>query len=90
MVMSDDHTNPSTSSTVARLVKAHWATILLVALMAIFIAENTKKTSVDFLWLSFDTSLWFVLLLTTAVGFVIGALAAWRRARRKHVAGGAH
>jgi len=57
--MSDDHTTSSTSNTVARLVKAHWATILLVALMAIFIAENTKRTSVDFLWLSFDTSLWF-------------------------------
>ncbi|MEJ7628686.1 MAG: hypothetical protein WKF54_03770 [Nocardioidaceae bacterium] len=80
--MSDNETTRDGSSPVARFLKAHVAAILLMVLVAIFIAQNTSRTSLDFLWLSFDSDLWFVLLVTTVVGFLIGALAARRRARR--------
>lgn len=80
--MSDNETTRDGSSSVARFLKAHLATIVLVVLVAIFIAQNTRETTLDYLWLSFDVALWLVLLVTTVVGFLIGALAARRRARR--------
>lgn len=80
--MSDTETSPTDSSPAVRLLKAHWATIVLVILIAIFIAQNTHDAGIDFLWLSFDSALWFVLLITTVVGFLIGLLTARRRARR--------
>lgn len=80
--MSDNETTRDGSSPFVRFLKAHLVTIVLVVLVAIFIGQNTRETTLDFLWLSFDAALWLVLLVTTVVGFLIGALAARRRARR--------
>jgi uncharacterized integral membrane protein len=80
--MSDTETTSAGSSPAVRLLKAHWATIVLVILVVILIAQNTEQISVDFLWLSFDSALWLVLVITTIVGFLVGLLTARRRARR--------
>jgi lipopolysaccharide assembly protein A len=80
--MSDSETTRTGSNPAIRLGKAHWATILLVVLIVILIAQNTHRTSIDFLWLSFDFALWFVLVITTIVGFLVGLLTARRRGRR--------
>lgn len=45
-------------------------------LIAIFIAQNTHQVGIDFPWLSFDSAMWFVLLITTIVGSLIGLLTA--------------
>ena len=56
--------------------------VLAVAL-ALFVGQNTKKTTVK--WLVFETSqpLWLVLLVTAAVTMVVVELIGGARRRRK-------
>jgi uncharacterized integral membrane protein len=51
-----------------------WIVAALVLLVAIFVAQNSQKVSVDFIFSETKTPLIFALLLSTAVGVVIGWL----------------
>ena len=53
------------------------AALVAVALGLIFIAENTKKTSIRFIVPKVQAPLWLALLVT----FVLGAAAGWFAAR---------
>jgi uncharacterized integral membrane protein len=57
---------------------------VLLALLLIFIFQNTADTAFKFLFWSFTLPLWLVLLITALVAFVIGQLALmWRRHKRR-------
>jgi len=57
---------------------------VLLALLLIFIFQNTADTRFKFLFWSFTLPLWLVLLITALVAFVIGQLALmWRRHKRR-------
>lgn len=47
---------------------------VLVVLALTFLFQNTEKSSIDFLFFSTEVSLWFGLLASLAVGFVVGWL----------------
>jgi len=57
---------------------------VLLALLLIFIFQNTADTEFKFLFWSFTLPLWLVLLITALVAFVIGQFALmWRRHKRR-------
>jgi uncharacterized integral membrane protein len=57
---------------------------ILLALLLIFIFQNTADTQFKFLFWSFTLPLWLVLLITALVAFVIGQFALmWRRHKRR-------
>jgi uncharacterized integral membrane protein len=53
----------------------------LVALFAVFVSQNDRKTRVDFLVAHVTARLWVVLVVSAVVGVILGALVA--RPRRK-------
>jgi uncharacterized integral membrane protein len=57
---------------------------ITATILAIFIASNTQDTEVKFWWLDTSLPLWSVIIISVALGVVIGwSFSAWRR-RRKH------
>lgn len=57
---------------------------ILLALLIIFIVQNTASVEFKFLFWSFSAPLWLVLIITALVAFVIGQFALmWRRRRRR-------
>ena len=58
---------------------------ITAAVLAIFIASNTQDTEVKFWWLDTSLTLWSVIIISVALGVIIGlSLGAWRRRRRNH------
>lgn len=58
---------------------------ITAAVLAIFIASNTQDTEVKFWWLDTSLPLWSVIIISVALGVIIGlSLGAWRRRRRNH------
>ena len=49
----------------------------------LFIIQNQEPVDFEFLWFSFNTGLWLMLLVSVLAGVAIGLLLARRRARRK-------
>jgi uncharacterized integral membrane protein len=84
--MSDGNRTARTSGRgqgqVARFVRERWLVILLAVLLVVFIAQNTEQASLQFFWISVNWDVWLVLLLTAAVGWVIGFLMGRNRAKR--------
>ncbi|NLE22520.1 MAG: LapA family protein [Actinobacteria bacterium] len=57
---------------------------VLLALLLVFIFQNTAETEFKFLFWSFTLPLWLVLLITAVVAFIVGQFALmWRRHRRR-------
>jgi len=57
---------------------------VLLALLLIFIFQNTADTEFKFLFWSFTLPLWLVLLITAVVAFLVGQFALmWRRHSRR-------
>jgi uncharacterized integral membrane protein len=57
---------------------------VLLALLVIFILQNTESVTFKFLFWSHSLPLWLVLVITALVAFVIGQFALmWRRHKRR-------
>lgn len=52
---------------------------------ALLVIQNGQHTTVEWLWLDFDTSLWLVVVASLAGGIVIGegGRLAWRHSRKR-------
>ena len=59
-----------------------WALGVAVLLVVIFIAQNSQKVKVKFLFVDTTTPLIFALLIAAVLGAVIGYAAPWFAARR--------
>jgi uncharacterized integral membrane protein len=58
---------------------------IAAAILAIFIASNTQDTEVKFWWLDTSLPLWSVIVISVALGVVIGwSFGAWRRRRKRN------
>ena len=53
--------------------------LLVVAVVVVFALVNTQDVTVDWLFGDGETSLWIVIALSAALGFVAGWFAHWRR-----------
>lgn len=58
------------------------ASLVLLVLLLIVTLQNIEFIPVQFLWLTFEMRLFFLLLLSASVGFVMGYLIANVRKRR--------
>ena len=72
-----------------RLARAsRWTRLVVLGAAAIyavlFIAFNTHRAKIDFVFASTRLSLIFVVLLALAIGFVLGVLATQLRRHRQH------
>lgn len=57
-----------------RFAVRFWAPIALVALAAVFIAQNRDSQGVHFLWLTVESPMWLLLAAMLVVGVVVGLL----------------
>jgi lipopolysaccharide assembly protein A len=64
-----------------RIAVRYWIALILVALAAIFIAQNRDQPRVHILWITVQAPMWFILTVMLAVGILVGLLL--RRRRRK-------
>jgi uncharacterized integral membrane protein len=85
---SDADRSPSEQSIEVVTTGIAWGAVLLlvlIALIVVFVVQNTSSVSVDFLWLSGEFSLAVVLLVTIGATIVITEVAGlvYRRRRRK-------
>jgi uncharacterized integral membrane protein len=60
-----------------------WAAIALVVIAAVFILQNSKEVSVDFLFWTIKAPLVFALLFCAVIGLLVGLLYG-RRGGRAH------
>ncbi|CAN5351922.1 lipopolysaccharide assembly protein LapA domain-containing protein [soil metagenome] len=56
-----------------------WVALILVALAAIFIAQNRDRPRVHILWITVESPMWFILTVMLAVGILVGLLLRRRR-----------
>jgi uncharacterized integral membrane protein len=61
------------------------ATILIVTgiLLVIFLLQNLDDANIDFLFWDWDVSIAWAILLSAALGFVLGWVVAWLRRRSR-------
>jgi uncharacterized integral membrane protein len=75
-----EHSTEDSDSPVGLIIVGVIATII-----AIFIISNTQEAAVNFAWLDASLPLWSVIVISVALGVVIGwAFSAWRRRRKSH------
>ncbi|MEV6279656.1 hypothetical protein [Nocardia sp. NPDC051832] len=72
-------TEPAKPSVLSRISPNQWIAIVLTVLAIVFILENRHKVDIEFLLLSVRSPMWLVLLVTFAVGWLVGILTHRRR-----------
>jgi LPXTG-motif cell wall-anchored protein len=75
----DDTEVPAAGRRVRRFALRYWVAIILVALAAIFIAQNRDRPRVHILWITVESPMWFILTAMLVVGILIGLLLRRRR-----------
>lgn len=75
----DDVSAPAARGPARRLAVRYWLALILVALAAIFVAQNRDRVTVHVLWAAADSPLWFILVIIFCMGVVIGLLLHRRR-----------
>lgn len=56
-----------------------WLALALLVIALVFILQNRASTNIGFFTLTISAPLWTVLVVSVAVGALIGALLRWRR-----------
>ena len=75
----DDVAQPATGGRVRRFAVRYWVAIILVALAAIFVAQNRDRVGVHVLWVTVESPMWLILTIIFFMGFLIGILLRRRR-----------
>ena len=75
----DDVAQPATGGRVRRFALRYWVAIILVALAAIFVAQNRDRVSVHVLWVTVESPMWFDIDHHLLHGLLIGLLLRRRR-----------
>ena len=75
----DDVAQPATGGPVRRFALRYWVAIILVALAAIFVAQNRDRVGVNVLWVTVESPMWLILTIIFFMGLLIGLLLRRRR-----------
>ncbi|MGV0814536.1 lipopolysaccharide assembly protein LapA domain-containing protein [Mycolicibacterium boenickei] len=70
---------PAAAGPVRRFALRYWVALILVALAAIFVAQNRDRVSVHVLWVTVESPMWFILVIIFVMGLLIGLLLRRRR-----------
>ncbi|MCV7224944.1 DUF1049 domain-containing protein [Mycolicibacterium komossense] len=62
-----------------RVAFRYWVALILVALAALFIAQNRDRPRVHILWITVESPMWFILTVMLAMGILVGLLLRRRR-----------
>lgn len=73
-------TQPAKPALVSRISRNQWIAIILTLLAVVFIAANRHRVDIEFLLITISSPMWLVLLVTFAIGWIVGLLT--RRSRR--------
>lgn len=68
-----------TAGPAQRLALRYWVALILVALAAIFVAQNRDRVGVHVLWVTVESPMWFILVIIFVMGLLIGLLLRRRR-----------
>ncbi len=77
----DDIAPPSAARRAGRFALRYWVALILVALAAIFIAQNRERPRVHILWITVESPMWLLLTVMFVVGILVGLLLRRRRRR---------
>jgi len=77
--VSRDDTAPSAARRAGKLALRYWVALTLVALAAIFIAQNRGGTQVHILWITVESPMWLLLTVMFVAGMLVGLLLRRRR-----------
>ena len=81
--MTDDRGSPHDSTESSKAPVWLFVVGIAAAVVAIFIASNTQDTEVKFAWLDASLPLWSVIIISVALGILIGwSSSVWRRRRK--------
>ncbi|MGA5544321.1 LPXTG cell wall anchor domain-containing protein [Mycobacterium sp. NPDC051198] len=75
----DDTESTETARPTRRLALRYWVALILVALAAIFVAQNRDRVGVHVLWVTVESPMWFILVIIFVMGLLIGLLLRRRR-----------
>lgn len=75
----DDVADPASGGKVRRFALRYWVALVLVALAALFVAQNRDRVSVHVLWVTVESPMWLILVIIFCVGTLIGLLLRRRR-----------
>ncbi len=62
-----------------RLALRYWVALILVALAAIFIAQNRETANIHILWITLAAPMWLIFTALLLVGTLVGLLLRRRR-----------
>ena len=72
----DDTAPPSPARRAGRFALRYWVALILVALAAIFIAQNRERPRVHILWITVESPMWLLLTCHVCRGHPRGPSAA--------------
>ncbi len=75
----DETAAVSDTGPVRRFALRYWIAVILVALAAIFVAQNRDRVGVHVLWVTVESPMWFILVIIFVMGLLIGLLLRRRR-----------
>ncbi|WP_166905293.1 LPXTG cell wall anchor domain-containing protein [Mycobacterium sp. DL440] len=75
----DETETAETTGPARRPALRYWAALILVALAAIFVAQNRDRVGVHVLWVTVESPMWFILVIIFVMGLLIGLLLRRRR-----------
>lgn len=75
----DDTVRPSAARRAGEFALRHWVVLILIALAAIFIAQNRESSRVHMLWTTVESPMWLLLAVMLVVGVLVGLLLYRRR-----------
>jgi lipopolysaccharide assembly protein A len=70
---------PLPAGPVRRVAMRYWVALILVALAALFVAQNRERVRVHVLWVTVESPMWSILVIIFVVGLLIGQLLRRRR-----------
>ena len=76
---TDDIEAPAQGGRVRRFALRYWVALILVALAALFVAQNRDQVRVHVLWVTVESPMWAILVIIFVVGLLIGQLLRRRR-----------
>lgn len=77
--MPSDAEQPSTNRRVRRFGVNRRVALILLALTAIFVAQNRSRIPFDVLWVGTNAPLWVPLAIVFGIGVIVGLLLHRRR-----------
>ena len=76
---AEDIEAPAAGGRVRRFALRYWVALILVALAAIFIAQNRDRANIHILWITVAAPMWSIFAGLLVVGILVGLLLRRRR-----------